>query len=277
MNNLPPVKSVENPEHRLIESVFLPAFLEDNPLLEERDPGYRERLYAQGEHLARALLEGDWSVFAGQFLSEFAYHRHVVKPFEIPRTWTRFRGYDWGFAAPACMLWIAKEPSTGRLFVYNEMYEAGLTDPQQCELINDITQLNERFIFTFADPSAWTKRSVDVIAKSTYDVFIQHQILLTKADNNQQRKSQRIRQALGDIHDGEPGMKIFSTCKNLIAEIEGLMTDPDHPERPLSNQSDHAYDALCYALSNYTAPSVTHKFRQYKQTVRNPFIGMEGI
>jgi hypothetical protein len=273
---LPAVKTVENPEHRMVDTVFLPAFLDDNPLLEERDPGYRDRLFAQGEELARALLEGDWSIFAGQFLSEFAYHRHTCKPFEIPRSWTRFRGYDWGFASPCCMLWIAKEPATGRLFVYNELYEAGLTDPQQAQKINDMTQPTERFIFSFGDPSVWTKRTVDVIAKSTYDVFMEYQILLTKADNNQERKSHRIRAALGDIHDGEPGIKIFNTCKNLIAEIEGLMTNPDHPERPLGGQQDHAYDALCYALSNYTAPFVRGRLPS-KKNIKSPFIGMEGL
>lgn len=277
MAELPPVKTVSNPEHRLIETVFLPAFLDDNPILEERDPGYRDRLFAQGERLARALLDGDWSVFAGQFLSEFAYHRHVVKPFEIPRTWSRFRGYDWGFRAPACMLWLAKEPSTGRLFVYKELYEAGLTDPQQAEKINDMTEQHERFVFSFADPSVWTKRSTETIAKSTYDVFLDHQILLTKADNNQERKAQRIHSALADIHDNEPGLKIFDTCTNLIGEIEGLIGDADHPERPQSGQQDHAYDALCYALSNYVAPTVTSRYRKYIQKVKSPFIGLEGI
>ena len=277
MSELPPVKTVENPEHRLIETVFLPAFLEDNPILEKRDPHYRDNLYAQGERLARALLKGDWSVFAGQFLSEFAYHRHVVKPFEIPRHCTRWRGYDWGFAAPFCMLWLAKEPTTGRVFVYKELYEPGLTDPQQAEKINEHTQNHERFSFNFADPSVWTKRSIDIIAKSTYDVFIDHQIYLTKADNNQERKAKRIHTALADIYDNEPGLKIFNTCTKLIAELEGLMSDPDHPERPLGNQADHAYDALCYALSDYTAPAVTGKVQKYAEKTQNPFLKMKGI
>jgi len=277
MTDLPPVKTVENPEHRLIETVFLPAFLEDNPILMERDPGYRDRLYQQGEQLARALLEGDWSVFAGQFLSEFAYHRHTIKPFEIPRTWTRFRGYDWGFASPACMLWLAKEPNTGRVFVYQEMYESKLTDPQQAEKINDMTEEWEKFSFSFADPSVWTKRSIDIIAKSTYDVFIEHSIYLVKADNNQLRKAQRLRAALGDIHDGEPGLKIFRTCKSLITELEGLMRNPDHPERPLPRQQDHAYDAICYALSNYTAPSITGIRKKNTKKPKSPLLGLRGI
>lgn len=277
MSELPEVITTENPEHRLVESVFLPAFLEDNPLLEAKDPGYRDRLYQQGERLAKALLDGDWSVFAGQFLAEFSYHRHVCKPFEIPRGWTRFRGYDWGFAAPCCMLWLAKEPTTGRIYVYNELYQAGLTDPHQAEKINEITQPWEKFVYTFADPSAWTKRSTEVVARSTYDVFVEHQILLSKADNDQERKAKRIRSALQDIHDGRPGLMIFDTCTSLILELEGLMSDPDHPERPLPNQADHAYDALCYALSNYIPPSITTKHKVKRGNKKNPFLEAEGI
>lgn len=273
----PRVKTIENPEHRLVETVFIPALLEDNPLLEERDPTYRDRLYQQGERLANALLYGDWTVFAGQFLSEFAYHRHTCDPFEVPRTWTRIRGYDWGFAAPAVMLWLAKDPATGRLYLYREMYESKLTDPQQAEMINSMTETWEKFSFNFADPAVWSKKTTSAEVTSTYEVFLKHQIYLTKADNSQERKAARLRMALAEIHDKKPGLLIFKNCINTIAELEGLMSDPDRPEKPLRNQEDHAYDALCYALTNYDSPTVVTKFRDFKTTVKSPFINMNGV
>lgn len=272
---LPEVIQVENPERRLVQTAFLPAKLEDNPILEKRDPLYRERLFQQGDKIARAMLEGDWSTFQGQFLPKFQYGRHVCEPFEIPREWRRWRGYDWGFAAPACMLWIAKDPDKHRIFVYNEYYEAGMTDPQQAEMINDMSG-NEKYMFSFADPSVWTKRSTQIVARSTYDVFLDHGIYLTKADNDQQRKAKRIRTALADIHDGEPGIKIFSTCKNLTRELSNLMTDPDRPEKPLSGQEDHAYDAICYGLSRYRPPVLTTRKYSVK-TQKGPLQGVEGL
>jgi hypothetical protein len=175
------------------------------------------------------------------------------------------------------MLWLAKDPATARLYVYQEMYVTAMTDPQQAEMINDMTQPWERFAYSFGDPSLWTKRTTGMIAKSTYDVFIEHGIYLIKADNKQERKAQRIRSALADIHDGEPGIKIFTTCTNLIAEIEGLMSNPEHPDRPLANQQDHAYDALCYALSNYTAPTVTGRARKTSKKSVSPLVGLKGI
>ena len=276
MSNLPEIKKTENPAHREVESVFLPAFIDDNPIGLEKDPGYRDRLYSQGEKIAKAFLDGDWSVFAGQFLPEFSYKKHVCEPFEIPREWIRFRGYDWGFAAPAAMVWIARDPDTGRLYQYREMYVVGQNDPQQAETINGMTENWEKFSFNFGDPSVWTKRTIGVIARSTYDVFIEHGILLIKGDNDQIRKSKRLRTVLANIHDGEPGLKIFKTCENTIEELEGLMSDPDNIEKPLPNQADHIYDALCYALTNHNAPSITG--RPKKKTVyRTPFSQVRGL
>lgn len=275
MTALPPVLSVENPERRLIQTAFLPAKLDDNPILEKRDPTYRDRLFQSGEKLAAAMLEGDWSTFQGQFLPKFQYNRHVCKDFEIPREWPKWRGYDWGYAAPACMLWFAKNPDNHRVFLYNEFYEAGLTDPRQAEMIASMSG-NEKYMFSFADPSVWTKRTTEIAARSTYDVFLEYGVVLTKADNDQIRKAKRIRTALANIHDKEPGMKIFASCKNAIREIGNLMLDPDHPEKPLPGQEDHAYDACCYGLTRYRPPMLTaRKYRETKSA--GPLTAVEGL
>jgi hypothetical protein len=277
MTELPQVKTVETLDHKLTDTVFLPAFIEDNQMGLQRDPDYESRLELQDPRTYKALRNGDWSVFEGQFLPEFSYHVHVIKPFDLPREWARFRGYDWGFAAPAAMYWLAKDPATKRLYVYREFYQAGLTDPHQAERINEMTESWERFTFTYADPSAWTKRTVDLDAKSTYDVMLEHGILFTKADNDQIGKSKRLRAGLAPLIDGKPGIYIFDTCVSLIAELEGLLTDPDHPEKPLPNQTDHAYDALCYALTGYSPPIVKTEAEQNKPRWKNPYQGVKGL
>ena len=277
MSELPPVITVENPEGMQMNTVFLPALLQDNPALLKRDPTYVDRLRQQGERLSRALLEGDWSAFVGQFLPEFSKMRHVCKPFEIPKTWTRYRGYDWGFADPAAMYWLAKDPASKRMYVYREFYEAGLTDPQQFERINDMTESWEKFTFSYADPSIWTQRTVERVAKSTYDVALDYRILFTRADNDQVSKARRLRSSLADIHDGRPGLMIFDTCTYLIVEIEGLMSDPDHPENPLPNQQDHGYDALCYGLTGYSPPILKTTDDNKPKQYQNPFAGVKGL
>lgn len=276
MSELPQVKTTETLDHKLVDVVFLPAFMEDNPIGMEKDPEYVKNLELQDDRTYRALRDGDWSVFAGQFLPEFSYHTHVIRPIELSREWTRFRGYDWGFADPAVMYWLARDPATMRLYVYREFYESGLTDPHQAERINEMTESWEKFTWTYADPSAWTRRTVEMVAKSTYDVMLQHSILMTKADNDQISKSKRLRSALAPIHDGKPGIYIFDTCTNLISELEGLLVDPDHREKPLPNQVDHGYDALCYALTGYSPPILKTEADKKKKWT-SPYQGVKGL
>ena len=90
-----------------LDRVFIPARLMDNPLLMERDPNYVARLAQSGSaELVRAWLEGDWSVVQGAFFSEWS-GRNILTPFEVPRFWTRFRSFDWGYAAPFSVGWWA--------------------------------------------------------------------------------------------------------------------------------------------------------------------------
>lgn len=89
---------------------FIPARLTDNPVLMERDPGYRKSLLSLPEHLRRAYLEGDWDVLQGQYFPEFRRDIHVEPPCAIPAHWRRFRAMDWGYNDPCCVLWFAVDP-----------------------------------------------------------------------------------------------------------------------------------------------------------------------
>jgi hypothetical protein len=46
------------------------------------------------------MEEGDWNAIEGAFFDCFLTSRHVVKPFAIPKDWTKFRAFDWGSASP---------------------------------------------------------------------------------------------------------------------------------------------------------------------------------
>jgi hypothetical protein len=87
--------------------VFIPARLADNPMLAQSDPGYVARLRQSGSaELVRAWLEGDWNVVLGAFFDAWSA-RNIIRPFVIPNFWTRFRAFDWGFAAPFSVGWWA--------------------------------------------------------------------------------------------------------------------------------------------------------------------------
>ena len=49
-----------------------------------------------------------------------------------------------------------------------------------------------------------------------------------------------------DENTGEPKLKIFSHCKNLLRTLPLLPTDRNNPEDVDTDAEDHAYDALRY-------------------------------
>lgn len=85
--------------------VFIPSKVVDNKYLGD---DYVANLFQVGsENLVKAWLTGDWSVIEGAFFPEWSTEKHVIRPFEIPATWTRFRSADWGSAKPFSVGWWA--------------------------------------------------------------------------------------------------------------------------------------------------------------------------
>ena len=73
---------------------FIPAKLQDNPYLMQTDD-YYAMLSSLPEVQRKQFLEGDWDAFENSAFPEFNKDIHIVDPFEIPRSWTRFRACDW--------------------------------------------------------------------------------------------------------------------------------------------------------------------------------------
>lgn len=220
---------------------------EDNPHL---DAAYWEMLNTLPEDLARAWRDGDWNVFAGQVFREWSESRHVVEPFDIPANWLRFRGVDWGDRKPWCCLWLARDPDNGRVYVYREEYETGLTDKRQAQRILDVTASGEKIKATYADPSMWTSHNFEDQTFSTADQYLKTGVVLVKADNNRIQGKRKISEFLSNLADKGPGLQVFRTCSNLIRTLPALVHDKVNVEDVDTKGEDHAYDALRYALTS---------------------------
>jgi len=251
---------------------FFSSYL-DNPFINQEYKTYLESLTGT---LAKMWRDGDWDVFAGQAFPEWREDAHICKPFDIPDTWQRWRGIDWGFAAPMACYWMVKNPDSRRIYVYRELYQAGLTDPQQARTINEMSGDKETFGFTFADPSMWTKRTTGDIATSTADTYMSNGIYLTRADNDHANKKRKMHSVLALLPDGLPGLQVFDTCKNLIRTLPVLQTEPDKPEDIMDGQEEHAYDAITYGLTNYRDPA-PEPIRRDRERWVSPLVGMKGI
>jgi len=235
----------EELEGQAHEFAFVQALPADNPHLES---SYWEMLNSLPDDLRRAWVEGDWDVFSGQVFTNWRRSQHVVEPFTIPEGWMRWRAIDWGYSAPFCCLWMAKDPDTGRVVVYREAYAAGLTDPEQAELVRDMTMDDEKIQLTLADPSMWTERSIERQTRSSADVYREIGVPLTRADNNRLTGLRRVRDSLELLGDGRPGLLVFSTCAHLIRTLPALPYDDVRVEDVDTHAEDHAYDALRYGL-----------------------------
>ena len=66
--------------------MFIPSKVDDNYILLQNDPLYKQRIKAAtegDEQLEKAWLDGSWDVFFGSFFDMFSPETHKVDPFEV--------------------------------------------------------------------------------------------------------------------------------------------------------------------------------------------------
>ena len=221
--------------------IFIPSLLDDNRFLSEGDPEYRRRLLAMPEREKRALLYGDWNIFEGQYFTEFNPKVHVVRPFEIPTHWRKYRTIDYGLDRLAC-LWIALSPE-GRAFVYREYCESDLTISAAAGAILERTPRGEDIYATLAPPDLFSRSQETGKTKAT--LFSEYGINFTKTSNDRECGWLAVKELLADRGEG-PGLSIFSTATELIRCLPALLIDKNRPTDCSTEPHEitHAPDAL---------------------------------
>lgn len=250
--------------------MFIASKVTDNKILLANDPGYIVRLKDLGsEELVRAYLEGDWNVVAGAFYPEFSPGRHVVRPFEIPAGWVRFRAMDWGSARPFCVLWFAVSDGSvypfprGALIAYREWYgqkpgeiNVGLkmTAEEVAEGIKE--REDEPLDMSVIDPSAYKEDGGPSIASR----MAARKVYFQKADNARKPGWDAVRQRLKGIDDYDdflnesvrrPMLYFFTTCTETIRTLPALQHDTGKAAGAIedvdTDGEDHAGDTVRYA------------------------------
>jgi PBSX family phage terminase large subunit len=219
--------------------------------------GYvQSMLTTWSEDKIRREIYGDFDSFAGQVYSEFRRDIHVIKPFVIPKEWTRIVGIDHGYKNPAAWCFVAVDYD-GNLFVYKEYYQKDTLIENICK---DVTELmrGENISEALIDPSTTARRGQSGF--SDYDHYVENLpagFPLKMAKNDVPAGIERVKQFLKvDLVTNKPSIFIFDTCYNLLDEI----TQYRYPEL-MSNQvgkkpedenpikvNDHILDALRYAV-----------------------------
>lgn len=142
--------------------IFIPARIQDNPVLLEQDPGYINRLYLLPEAERIAKMEGDWWIFAGQVFTEFReYHQpdepanalHVVPEFNIEPWWPKGITIDWGYRAATWSALGAITPDN-RVVMYREYQQRKKTVQEWGADLQRMIQFEENIRFAVIDKSA---------------------------------------------------------------------------------------------------------------------------
>lgn len=233
---------------------FIPAKVSDHPS-PEFVKTYTKVLEANHDpNLRRALLDGDWDVFAGQAFEEWRRDKddkpyHVVQPFAIPPHWVRWFAYDWGYNSFAAGVWLTKDPSTERIYLYKEFYEHAMTASAQAEQMQMLDN-SERINVRLADPSLWKHIGNADTGETVAAIFERSGLYFQPANNDRKAGKNAIHEALAPKADGLPGLQVFSNCVNFIRTFPNLPLDINNVEDIDTKSEDHLYDALRYGLMN---------------------------
>ncbi len=219
---------------------FIRSGVYDNEFLLENSPEYIRTLESLPEKRKQAMLYGNWDIYEGQYFEEFDRNVHVIRPFEIPNDWQRYVSIDYGLDMLAA-LWVAVD-RFGRAFVYREVYEKNLIVSSAAQEILKMSE-NEKINMHFAPPDLFSRRQES--GKSVVDIFRQFGLVFYKTDNSRVNGWYELKEWLS-IKNGEPKMKIFENCKNLIRTLPALTFDTKNPNDVASNPHEltHAPDAL---------------------------------
>lgn len=242
-----------------LKRIFLPARVFDNYYIVKNDPKYILRL--QSSPFAKQLLEGDWSIFAGQAFSDFIEEKHAIQSFEIPPDWKRYVSIDYGYSNPFCALWHAIDPATNKIYTYKEVYKTRLSDIEQAELIKQING-NDKIECYIADPSVFSAKGSGT---SIGDVWISQHLNVVKGNNNRIAGWQRMHDWLSMDDEGKPNWYIFKDkCPNLVRTLPEMVYSTENPEDIDTDAEDHAVDSARYFLMHINPPFKVNKISEDK-------------
>jgi hypothetical protein len=243
---------------------FIPALLDDNPYLSGTD--YKKMLASLPPVQRKQLLEGNWDVNEGAAFVEFDTSIHVIPPFDIPPSWSRLKGVDYGYAAESAVIWAAVDPNDDTLIIYRELYQKGLTGEDLAERITAYEEGDSRSIPGVLDTAAWNRTGYT--GPTIGEILVRAGHKLRPADKNRLAGKVQIHERLKQNKvDGRPKMQIFNSCPSLIRELQTIPIDKAKPEDVDTKAADHAYDALRYLIMSRPRSTSFDEMFEFKRNL----------
>lgn len=242
-----------------IQAVFIPARLEDNPALIQRDPQYEGRLAAVGNaELYRAWRFGDWNVIAGAAL-ELNAAVHLVPPVEVPPHWIWFGAFDWGYAHPwVFCAYAVDEDAT--VFQVDAISGRRMQPREIAERIRERFDVS-LFRYIVAGHDCWADyRARTENVPTIAEVLIDYGIYLTNANISRVQGLNNVRRYLEHGPDRAPTLRFFDTPANrkCFAQLAAMVLNPTDLEDVLKVDADPEtgeggddwYDCVRYGIGS---------------------------
>ena len=251
--------------------IFIPSSVFDNKALLENDPNYLANLALLPEAKKKALLYGDWDSYEGQVFTEFKNNpagyksgidTNVIEPFNIPRSWKRFRSFDFGYSKPFAVQWWAVDYD-GRAYLYRQLYgcsespNTGVkweprTIARKIRSIEDELEAGNK-IFGIADPAIWDEsRGKD---GTIITMFEEEGVFFEKGKNDRLSGKMQCHYRFAADEEGRAMAYVFNTCRHFLRTVPNLTYDEANTEDVNTSLEDHDYDAMRYFfMSNPISP-----------------------
>ena len=245
------MKDPNNPKDKGWLTMYIPARMDDNAYI---DPSYASSFSGLPHELAKALREGDWDLVVGSFFGDiWKRNIHVIRPFQIPEYWLKFRSFDWGSASPFSVGWWAvaeghDDIPDGALIRYREWYGASAPNRGLRLTAEEVAagikarERHERIDYGVADPSIWKFDGGPSIGERLSKMGIR----MRRADNSRVNGWDQVRQRMM-VDDDQSMIYFFESCVDTIRTLPILTHDRNRVEDIDTTQEDHAADDIRYA------------------------------
>lgn len=220
---------------------FMQSTSYDNPYL---PAGYIEKMKeAYPDAWFRRYVLGNWENLDEMVFNEFVDSIHVIDPIEIPDSFEKAAGMDYGYKNPSAIVFGAVDYD-GDVIIYDEFYEAQKTPDELAQAANRHGRQ-----LVVIDPSTKTP---DRDGKDVFQELAIRGIRLRVANKHKLRNISTTNMLLK-----QKRLFVSRACVNLIKEIKsykwqrmklGEEEIKDHKEEVVK-KDDHAVDALMYLLA----------------------------
>lgn len=233
---------------------FIPGLLSENKILMEADPGYAANIMQLGAKMERALVDGDWDAFGGDFFDMLDVQGAKEKPFDISERWELVGALDPGWSSPCCFILAARDHDRQMHVLFT--YYSSRKDPETHA--KNIYKLIKEFPFTkgrmpdiiVAGTDAWAKKNMYSVNRTELtfaDIFRDNGLLLQQATTDRKIGWWALKQYMvkGMFH------YLDGLNDDLIDELTALQTDEDDVD-DISGKGndasviDHASDTIRY-------------------------------